>query len=45
MVITAWAASPKEARAAERERIIECLKAGRDLFNVEKKAWGPPSGG
>ena len=35
MVITAWTASLNDARSAERERIIECLAEGRDLFNVE----------
>jgi hypothetical protein len=41
MVITAWAPSLKEARAAERARIVECLKEGRDLCNVEMEAFGP----
>jgi hypothetical protein len=41
MVITAWSPSVKEARSAERERIVECLKEGRDLCNVEMEAFGP----
>jgi hypothetical protein len=41
MVITAWSPSLKEARAAERARIVECLKEGRDLCNAEMDAFGP----
>jgi hypothetical protein len=41
MVITAWTESLKEARSAERARIIECLQQGRDLFNIEKETFPP----
>jgi hypothetical protein len=41
MLITAWAASVKEARCAERDRIIKCLTQGHDLCNVEKATLGP----
>jgi hypothetical protein len=41
MVITGWSVTRKEARSAERARIVECLKEGRDLFNVEKEVLGP----
>ncbi len=40
MVISAWAISLKAARSTERARIVECLKEGRDLFNVEKELLG-----
>jgi hypothetical protein len=40
MVITAWTTSLKEARCAEHARIVDCLKEGRDLCNVEKEAFG-----
>jgi hypothetical protein len=45
MVVTAWTASLREARSAERERIIECLQAGRDLFNIEKESFSPQLSG
>jgi hypothetical protein len=41
MVISAWTLSTKEARSAERARIVECLGEGRDLFNIEKEFFGP----
>lgn len=41
MVISAWTLSTKEARSAERTRIVECLRGGHDLFNIEKEFFGP----
>lgn len=35
MVISAWAATPREARAAERARIFTCLADQLPLLNVE----------
>jgi len=35
MVVTAWAATPAEARAAERARIFACLANRLPLLNVE----------
>jgi hypothetical protein len=40
MLINAWAPSTKEARLAERARIIERLSEGRELYNVEKEILG-----
>jgi hypothetical protein len=37
MVIVAWAATPGEARAAERARIAECLTNRLPLLNVESE--------
>lgn len=35
MVVTAWAATPAEARATERARILEYLALRRTLLNME----------
>jgi hypothetical protein len=40
MIISVWSASLPEARAAERARIVECLKQGHDLCNIEKAIFG-----
>ena len=40
MIISGWTASLPEARAAERARIVECLKQGHDLCNIEKAIFG-----
>ena len=40
MLISAWAPSAKEARLAERSLIIECLRTGHDLYNVEREILG-----
>jgi hypothetical protein len=40
MLISAWLPSTKEARVAERVRIIECLSEGRELYNVEREVLG-----
>jgi hypothetical protein len=35
MLISTWLPTAKEARLAERAQIVECLKDGRELYNVE----------
>jgi hypothetical protein len=40
MLVSAWAPSAKAARLAERSRIIECLRDGHELFNVERELLG-----
>jgi hypothetical protein len=40
MLISDWVPTIEEARLAERARIIECLRSGRDLYNVERELLG-----
>ena len=40
MLISNWAPTIKEARLAERTQIIECLRDGRELYNVEAELLG-----
>jgi hypothetical protein len=40
MVVSAWKTSDKEARLAERTRIIDCLREHRMLLNVEMELLG-----
>lgn len=40
MLIRAWVPTSKEARLAERAHIIECLRDGRELYNVETELLG-----
>ena len=41
MIISKWTASLPDARAAERARILECLRQGHDLCNIEKATFDP----
>jgi hypothetical protein len=40
MLISTWLPTSREARLSERAQIVECLKDGRELYNVEIERLG-----